>query len=106
MNFILFTIYHSKWKNQANTLILLLSGDISLNPGPPHNSQTDGLSWNVFDKNGLHFLHINVNSLLPKIQEIRFIVKKSKPIVIGITETKLDGTIFDTEIYMEGYSIV
>ena len=95
-------------KNQAKhfTLILLLSGDISLNPGPPHNSQTDGLSWNVFDKKGLHFLHINVNSLLPKIQEIRFIVKKSKPIVIGITETKLDGTIFDTEIYMEGYSIV
>ena len=67
MNFILFTIYDSKCKNQSKyfTLILLLSGDISLNPEPPHNSQIDGLSWNVFDKMGLHFLHVNVNSILP-----------------------------------------
>ena len=87
-------------------MIRLLSGNISLNQGPPHNSQIDGLSWNVFDKNGLRFLHINVNSLLPKIEEIRFIAKKSKATVIGISETKLDGTIFDTKIYIEGYSIV
>ena len=108
MNFIFFTIYHSKCKNQAkySTLILLLSGRISLNPGPPHNSQTDGFSWNVFDKKGLHFWHINANSLLPKIGEISFIAKKSKATVIGISESKLDGTIFDTEIYIEGYSIV
>ena len=81
MNFILFTIYYSKCKNQAKyfTLILLLSGDISLNSGPPHNSQTrDGLSCNVFDKKGLHFLHINVNSPLPKIDEIRFMPKSLK----------------------------
>ena len=26
--------------------------------------------------------------------------------VIGISETKLDGTIFDAEIYIEGYSTV
>ena len=26
--------------------------------------------------------------------------------MIGISESKLDGTIFDTEIYIEGYSIV
>ena len=54
----------------------------------------------------MHFLHINVNSLLPKIEEIRFIAKKSKATVIGISETKLDETIFDTESYIEGYSIV
>ena len=70
--------------------MLLLSCDISLNPGPPHNSQIDRLSLNAFDKKGLHFLHINVNSLLPKIEEVRFIAKNSKATVIGITETKLD----------------
>ena len=59
------------------------------------------LSWNVPDKKGLHFLHINVNSLLPKIEEVRFIRKKSKATVISITETKLDGTIFDTGLYIE-----
>ena len=52
------------------------------------------------------FIDINVNSLLPKIEEIRFTAKKSKATVIGITETKLDGTIFDAEIYTECYSIV
>ena len=108
MNFILFTICHNKCINQAKqfTLILLLSGGISLNPGPPHNSQIDRLSLNVFDRKGLHFLHINVNSLLPKIEEVRFIAKNSKATVIGITETKLDGTIFDAELYIKGYSIV
>ena len=91
---------------QKPSEILLLSGDISLNPGSPHNSPIDGLSWNVFDKNGLHFLEINGNSLLSKIEKIRFIVKKSKATVIGISETKLDRTIFDAEIYTEGCSIV
>ena len=44
INFSFFTIYHSKCKNQAKYfLILLVSGDISLNPGPPRNSQIDGL---------------------------------------------------------------
>ena len=84
----------------------MLSGDISLKPGPPHNSQIDGLSWNVFDKKGLHFLNMNVNSILPRTEEIRFIAKTSKATVIGISETKLDGTIFAAEIYIEGYSIV
>ena len=55
---------------------------------------------------GLHFLHINVNGLLPKIDEIRFIAKKSKATVIGINETRLDGTIFGAEIYIEDYNIV
>ena len=82
----------------------MLSGDITLNPRPPYNSQIDHLSWNMFDKKGMHVLHINVNSLIPKIVEIRFITKKSNATVIGITETKLDGTIFDAKIYIEGYS--
>ena len=106
--FFFFTIYHSKCKNQAKyfTLILLLSGDISLNLGTPHNSQTDGLNWNLLDKKGLHYLHINVNSLLPKMEEIRFIAKKSEGTVIGISETKVDGTTFDAEIYTEDYNIL
>ena len=87
-------------------MILLLSSDISLNPGTPHISQIDGLSWNVFDKKGKHFLQINVNRLLPKTEVIRFMAKKSEVTVIGISETKLDGTIFDAEIYIESYSIV
>ena len=51
INFIFLKIYQSKCQNQAKyfTETLLLSGDINVNPRPPHNSQIDGLSWNVFD---------------------------------------------------------
>ena len=30
----------------------------------------------------------------------------SKNVAIGITETKINGTIFDAEIYIEGYRVV
>ena len=69
------------------SLLLLLSGDISLNPGPPHNNQLQPQSeWSVFNSRGLHFTHLNVNSLLPKIDELRNIVKLSNAAVIGISE--------------------
>ena len=54
----------------------------------------------------MHFLLINLYSFLPKIEEIKNIAKKSKATVIDISETKLDGIIFDAEIYIEVYSIV
>ena len=93
--------------------ILLLSGDINLNPGPTtpkrndilwellpfHNCsfstermdyQLDPLSvvsndaWNIFQKRGMHFIHLNINSILPKIDEIRYIAKLTNATVIGL----------------------
>ena len=67
--------------------LLLLSGDISLNPGPSHINQTsDNNEWDVFKARGLHFIHININSLLPKIEELRRIACQSKEAIIGISE--------------------
>ena len=43
-------------------------------------------------------MHLNVNSLLPKIDELREIVKISNPTVIDITETKLDNSFGDSDI--------
>ena len=40
-----------------------------------------------FWKWGLHFIHYNLNRLLPKIDE------QLMPVVIGITETKIDNSI-------------
>ena len=59
--------------------LILLSGDISLNPGPSQYLQGNDNKFQPFHKRGLHFLHINANSLLlksiqthqtPKIEEI------------------------------------
>ena len=72
-------------------ILLLLSGDINLNPGP------QGVDWKVFKKRGFHISHINV-SLITKIDEIREILRETKLYVLGIKESKLDSSISDSEI--------
>ena len=39
--------------------------------------------WNIFNKRGLHMIHLNINSVLSKIDELRVVAKKSKAAVIG-----------------------
>ena len=114
---------------------LLLSGDINLNPGPTapkrydilwellpfHNCsffieridyQRDPLSvvsndaWNIFQKRGMHFIHLNINIILPKIDEICYIAKLANAAVIGLSETKLDNAVLSSELEIEGYDLV
>ena len=87
-------------------LILILSGDISLNPGPVYNHHPPNLQeWeDKFKIKGLHLL--NVNSLLPKIDALRYIAKLSNAAVMGITESKLDDCILDSEIQIDNYQIL
>ena len=63
-------------------------------------------SWKVFNKRGLHLIHLNINSLLSKIDELRAIAKKSRAAVIGITESKLDESVTDGEINIDGYEVI
>ena len=55
---------------------------------------------------GLHCLHININSLLSKIDEVREIAKKSRAVVIGISESKLDKSVLDGEVFIDGYEVI
>ena len=71
-------------------LILLLSGDISLNPEPNQTNHQLTEDSKVFKNRGLHFIHLNINSLLSEIDELRELVKASNATVVGITESKLD----------------
>ena len=88
-------------------ILLLLSGDISLNPGLVYNNQSlHSNEWNVFRSKGIHLIHLNVNSLLPKIDEIRYIAERTKAAVIGITESKLDESIFQSEIQIDNYDLL
>ena len=85
--------------NSYYRLLLLLPGDISLNPGPFHNLQPlNHDEWNIFKHRGLHFLHLNINSLLPKIFEIRHIARLTHVVEIGISESKLDDSVLTSEI--------
>ena len=92
-----FTFYH---------FLILLSGDVSLNPGPCQYTPYNDDKFEPFRKRVLHFLHINVNSLLSKIDELRDVVGHTKPAILGITESKLDSSVSDQEVNISGYSIL
>lgn len=56
----------------------------------------DNFKWKIFRKKGLYILHFNVNSLLPKTDETRFIAKKSNAFITGTSESKLDSFILNS----------
>ena len=102
-----FSISKLQYKNSNSyfNLLLLLSGDISLNPGPPHNNKLQPQNeWSVFNLKGLHCICRNINSLLSKINELRNIAKLSNVAVIGIGESKLNNSVLSSEIHTDNYN--
>ena len=88
-------------------MLILLSGEISLNSGPIICSQQyNNDQCGVSKRRGLHFVHININSLLSKIDELPYIAKLSEAAVIGILEPKLDNSFLYCEIQIENYELI
>ena len=87
-------------------LLILLSGDVSLNPGPSQYLPDNVDKFEPFRKRGLHLLHINANSLLSKIDELRDVAGHTKSAILGITESKLHSSISNQEVNISGYSIL
>jgi hypothetical protein len=52
---------------------------------------------------GMHFIHVNARSILPKMSELRIMAKESKAAVIAISETWLDSSVINSEIQIEDY---
>ena len=50
-------------------------------------------------------MHININSIQPKIDELRYIAKLSEAVVIGISESKLNNSVLSSEIQIKNYNI-
>ena len=61
----------------------MLSGDIEFSPGPVNRNQIKKEDFEVFNNKELHFMHLNINGLLKKIEELRYIANSSAA-VIGI----------------------
>ena len=55
---------------------------------------------------GFKLACININGLCKHIDEIRYILINSPLEMLAINESKLDGTISDTEVYIPGYIII
>ena len=61
----------------------------------------------VTSKNrGMHFIDLYVNSNLPKTEEICHLLELSNPPFRGISETKLDGSVLNSEIVIKGYGLM
>ena len=104
---VFFSISKLQYRNSNSyfNLLLLLLDDISLNPEHRHNNQLQPQSeWSAFNSKGFHFIHLNVNSLFPKIDENRNIAKLSNAAVIGISETKLEDSVLPSEIHIDNYN--
>ena len=54
----------------------------------------------------MHFIHLNINSILPKIDERRYIDKLTNATIIGLSETKLGYTDLSSELEIEGYDLI
>ena len=107
MSFRYFALYKLRIKRNKcfkfYHLLILLSGDVSLNLDPSQYLPDNDNKFEPFCERGLHFLHINLNSLLSKIDEL---VDYTKPAILAITESKLDSPIFDQKVNIGGYSIL
>ena len=88
-------------------MLLLLSSDNSLNTRPINGYQShNNEQWTVFKKRGLYFVHININSLLTKIDdELQYITTPSEAAVIGISQSKLADSVVSSEIQIENYNL-
>lgn len=71
----------------------MLGNDAQLNPGPPklkkhaekcYSKHFEDEKFECFNLKGMHFIHLNARSLLPKMAELRIIASKSKASVIAI----------------------
>ena len=63
-------------------MALILSDDINLDAGPVTRHQINYPKFEVFNSKALHFIHLVINSLLPKLDELRNIAKYSNAAVI------------------------
>ena len=54
----------------------------------------------------MHFIHFNINIILLKIDEIRYVAKLTNATVIGLSETKLDKTVLSSQLEVEEYDLV
>ena len=61
--------------------------------------------WKVCKNKGMYFGHLNVNSLLSKVEELRTLAFNTNiSALLGITETRLDNIFSNEELKIDVYN--
>ena len=68
--------------------------------------QLEGGSVPPFTNRGLKFAHLNIHSLVAKIDELRLLLRNASFDVIGLNETFCDSMIDDSELYIDDYILL
>ena len=84
--------------------LLLSSGNVERNPSPESISQNRNFKLSTVK--GLRICHLNVRTLVDKIDEMRVFCETHRPHVLSLNETWLDSSISDSEIQLTGYLLV
>ena len=58
------------------------------------------------NKSGFRMMALNIFSLMPHLDELRIFVSEKKPHIIGITETKIDSSIDNSDNEIDDYVVV
>ena len=100
------------------SLILVQCGDIETQRGPtlrsiersaverPSSTLQSESHNSVHKTKSIWFTCLNCRSLLPNIDELRLIFEQNRPFIITITETWLNETVFDDEIYIAEFTVL
>lgn len=86
-------------------LMLLMSGNVQPNPGPVSDVTSLQTPADFLNRSGIGFVHMNVRSLLPKIDMVRIWAKSTNADIMVLSETWLRSSTPDSDVYMDGYNI-
>ena len=78
-------------------LLLIVAGDVELQPGPSLKSFTR--------KRGFKILHQNINGIGSKMDSVKILLGKKNIHVFGFTESHINASITDEEVSVDGYYV-
>ena len=61
-------------------VVFILSGDVNCNPGSVMRHQINDPKFEAFNSRRLHFMHVNIDSLLPKV-ETNYVILSNIPVL-------------------------
>ena len=81
------------------SFLVLLSGDVSLNPGPTGNLCDTA---EIPKLRGLKIAHLNVRSILNKMDDVRSLTHNKRFDIFTFSETWLNPSIKDSKLNIPG----
>ena len=92
--------------SQGKGILLLHCGDVELNPGPFSVGQDRRLEKrDPKTKKTLRLVHLNARSVVQHFDDIVCLVSSTRPEILALSETWLDSSVGDGELYLPGYTL-